>query len=268
MPALLVAAAVAHGQTTGASRFALAQVNDPRGRAIVDVSADDFVVQEAGADREILDVRVADYPIALVIDNGVSAKRDFGDLRSAALRLLDRLGPRPIALVASAPTPTMLASFEDERETVRTKLQELEAIDQAGQPLAAAGRGAEAIRSSGALFSAIVVLSAASTDPDTAAAEPSISSVVDSRAVLHVVNLSGPGESRSMFRGLADQTHGDFTAIFAGPSYQPAVDRITARLTTELLIEYIVPVASSASDVKIGIRIPGARVRGLGVAPR
>jgi hypothetical protein len=65
-----------------------------------------------------------------------------------------------------------------------------------------------------------------------------------------------------------DQTHGDFTAIYAAASYQPATDRIVTRLTTELLVEYIVPVGSKANDVKIGVRFPGARVRGLGVAPR
>jgi hypothetical protein len=51
-------------------------------------------------------------------------------------------------------------------------------------------------------------------------------------------------------------------------SYQPAFDRLAARLTTELLLEYIVPIGSKPADVKIGVRLPGARVRGLGVAPR
>ena len=47
------------GSQTGASRFALAQVLDPAGKSLVDVGADDFVVQESGADREVLDpVRV------------------------------------------------------------------------------------------------------------------------------------------------------------------------------------------------------------------
>ena len=48
---------------TGASRIALASVTDPRNRPLVDVSADDFVIQEAGVAREILSVRPADYPI-------------------------------------------------------------------------------------------------------------------------------------------------------------------------------------------------------------
>jgi hypothetical protein len=34
------------------------------------------------------------------------------------------------------------------------------------------------------------------------------------------------------------------------------------------MVEYLVPNDSRAADVKLGVRIPGVRVRGLGVAPR
>ncbi len=50
---------------------------DARGRAIVDIEADDFVVRETGKPREVLSVRVADYPIAVVLDNGPGAGQDF-----------------------------------------------------------------------------------------------------------------------------------------------------------------------------------------------
>ena len=79
-------ATLASAAQTGASRFALAQVLDPRGKALVDIGADDFVVSEAGATREVLDVRVADYPIALVLDNGAAAQDDFPAIRAAASR--------------------------------------------------------------------------------------------------------------------------------------------------------------------------------------
>ncbi len=44
--------------------------------------------------------------------------------------------------------------------------------------------------------------------------------------------------------------------------------RLADRLTSEMMIEYLVPVGSKPADVKVGIRVAGARVRGLGVAPR
>src|SRR4051794_9971081 len=58
---------------TGASRVALAAVSDARNRPLVDVSADDFVIQEDGANREVLSVRPADYPIVVLVDTGPAA---------------------------------------------------------------------------------------------------------------------------------------------------------------------------------------------------
>ena len=64
------------------------------------------------------------------------------------------------------------------------------------------------------------------------------------------------------------QTHGEFTTIYAAASYQSALDRLADRMSSEMMIEYLVPVGSKPNDVKVGIRVLGARVRGLGVAPR
>ncbi len=270
---------VGPGGQTGASRFSLAQVLDPLGRSLVDVGPDDFVVQEAGKDREILDVRVADYPVAIVVDNG--ARNDFDMMRAAVVRMLGRLGPRPIAIVTAGGEPKVVTSFEDERATVVERLSRIEAdTDVASQPLRATALAAEAIASTGALFSAVVAVTASPIEVTGADATPLVASIVDSLAVVHVVtNVNGIEQREDVgarrlqpsvpfLRGIAEQTHGDFTAIYSPASYQPAIDKLVARLTTELLIEYIVPVGSKASDVKIGVRLPGARVRGLGVAPR
>src|SRR5262249_33268195 len=109
----LPASGAAPGAQAGASRFALAIVDARAGKAIVDIGADDFVVQEAGANREILDVRAADYPIAIVVDNGSGARADFLSIRAAIGRFIDRLGPRPLALVTTAPVPTVVAALDD-----------------------------------------------------------------------------------------------------------------------------------------------------------
>src|SRR3954469_3357600 len=73
---------------TGASRLALAAVTDPRNRPLLDVSADDFVIQEAGTAREILSVRPADYPIAILIDTGSDARGDFPLMQKAAAHFI------------------------------------------------------------------------------------------------------------------------------------------------------------------------------------
>lgn len=270
--ALLVAFLLAWptaAQTT-ASRFALAAVDDARGRATVDVGVDDFVVQEGGAAREVLDVRVADYPIVVVIDNGAAAGGDFDAIRAAVARFIERLGPRPIAIVTCGGPPVTIASFEDDRPALLAKLDAIErpaSVD--GQPLRGAAAAGEMIRGTGALFSAIVIATASPVEVAGPAAETFLAPVIDSRAVVHVIgNARGMGTTGSILRGLAAQAHGEFTAIYSSASYGPAIERIAARLTTELLVEYIVPPGSKAQDVRIGVRIPGARVRGLGVAPK
>ena len=66
-------------------------------------------------------------------------------------------------------------------------------------------------------------------------------------------------------RALADQTHGQFIPIYTSASYQVALDHLADRLATEVMVEYLVPPGSSSgNDVQLGVRIPGARVKGLG----
>ena len=162
-------------------------------------------------------------------------------------------------------------SFEDERETVLAKLDELSVDSTAdAAPLHATAMAAEAIRSVGPLFSTLVVTTSSPVEAAGPAANELLPSIIDSRAVVHVVAdvAQRASEDGQLLRSISDQTHGEYRAIYSFASYQPALDRLAVRLTTELLIEYLVPVGSKGADVKIGVKVPGARVRGLGVAPR
>src|SRR6476619_3528308 len=102
-----------HALQVGASRTALALVSDAKNRSIVDIGADDFVIQEAGQPREVLSVRLADYPVVVMLDTGADARTDFGLMRQAAERFIERLGTRPVAIGTLGDTPKMLTSFED-----------------------------------------------------------------------------------------------------------------------------------------------------------
>ena len=260
---------------TGASRIALASVTDPRNRPLVDVSADDFVIQEAGVAREVLSVRPADYPIVVLLDTGNLASADFQLMQKAAAHFIERIGQRPIALGTFGGPPKMLTTFEDERQTVMARLNAM-AVDASAASLVMQGASVAArmIRETGALFSCIVVLSATQADASQDTPDEMIASVIDSNATLHVI-ANRPGQttasgqrSNPSLRALAEQSRGEFTVIYSAASYQAALDRLADRLTGEMMIEYLVPVGSKPNDVKVGVRIIGARVRGLGVAPR
>ena len=283
---LSVAAAVAFASPafalqTGASRVTLASVTDPRNRPLVDVGPDDFVIQEDGTPREILSVRVADYPVVLMLDCPSEARDDFAHLRKAVGRCIERLGPRPVAVGLLCDPPAMLTTFEDDRQAIAQRLDAAAAAPAAPTArsllLQGADLGGRVIQEVVPLFSALIIISATPSDASRGSVEELIGPIVDSGAVVHVIARrstetlgGGPGMGRTtqVLRTLTAQTRGGFTPIYSASSYQAALDRLAERLTNELLVEYLVPVGSKASDVKIGIHVPGAKVRGLGVAPR
>lgn len=271
-------------QQTGASRVALATVTDPRNKPLVDVSADDFVIQEAGVARDILSIRPADYPIVVLLDTGTDARADLPLMRTAAAQFIERIGQRPIALGTFGGTPKMLTTFEDERQTVLERLASAAVDTSAGSAmLEGAALAGRTIRETGTLFSALVILSATASDASGSPVDETIALIVDSNAILHVVaNRRGadfdfrglsPSENRDlapsrMLRALAEQSRGELTLIYSASSYRAALDRLADRLNAEMMIEYLVPIGSKPNDVKVGVRIAGAKVRGLGVAPR
>jgi hypothetical protein len=277
----VLAAAVLQVQT-GASRLMLAAVTDPRGHAMVDVGADDFVVQEGAASREVLSVRLADYPIVVLLDTSASAE-DFALVQRAATHFVERLGnDRPVSAGAFGAAPQPLTSFEDERQRVLDRINALEpgsppvsdgatgGASNASRLLAAAAHAADTLHRTGSLFSSIVILSANAEGNDAATAA-TVAPIVDSGAIVHVIALQPPATNAAVseaVKTIVNQTRGELTPIYAAASFQAALDRLVDRLATEMLIEYLVPTGSRPIDAKVGIRVPGARVRGLGVAPK
>jgi hypothetical protein len=272
---MLILVALALLLQTSSSRTVLATISDARNRVIVDVGVDDFVVREAGQTRDVLDVRVADYPIAVVLDDGAEPS-EFDAIRKAAARFIARVGQRPVAVVIMSDPNRVLTSFEDERETVLKKLEGVAANPSAeSRAIDAVATAARALRSAGAPFSAVVALSSKPILSVANANGGPIAAIVDSGAIVHVVvsrsaGGGGPAEvtprDADVLRLLTGQTHGQFTPIYAAASYQVALDHLADRMAAEMLIQYVVPAGTvSTTDVKLGVRLPGAHVRGLGV---
>jgi hypothetical protein len=273
LPALFILLALLPQAQTGASRLILADVTDARGRTIVDISADDFVVEEAGAAREILSARVADYPIVLLVDTGVAARGDFALMVRAAQRFVERLGhDRPIAAATFGDAPRMLTTFDDSREVLLQRLGELTAGGGDSQLMRGAALAATTVRETGSLFSCIVILSATQVDASREGIDQTLAPIVETGAIVHVIANrtigAFTGRSDRTLRLLVEQTRGEYTPVYSPASYQAALDRLVERLGSEMLIEYLVPPGSKPVDAKIGIRLAGARVRGLGVAPK
>lgn len=237
---------------------------------MVDVDPDDFVVRETGQPREVLSVRVADYPIVVVLDNAQDAD-DFETIRQAAARFIGRVGHRPVGIALAEP-PEIIATLDDDRAVVVDRLESVKASASGQTLLQGVVTAARAIQEVGAPFSAIVVVSAT---PVSSIPTELLTPILESGATVHVVvlgNATGetsdtPGRSMETLRALTEETRGQFTPIYAAASYQAALDRLADRIAPELMVEYLVPVGSSSgNDVQLGVRIAGARVNGRGVS--
>ena len=270
-------AAIALGpavQQIADSRTALVTVTDQRTRFIVDLGPDDFVITERGQPREILDARMADYPIVVLIDTGAAAAQSFDDMRKAVGKFIARLGPRPIALGTLGDPPAIVATLDDDRKVLSERLDALTVKPGADTvTMQAAADAARTLRSLGSRFSALVVVSGSPIDTSRLTPDELIPPIVDSGAVVHaVISRASPDASitglTDVLQRLANQTHGQFTTIYSAASYQVALDRLADRLASEMVIEYIVPPRSRATDIQVGVRIPGARAHGLGVRPQ
>ena len=250
----------------------LATVVNTRGQSLVDFGVDDFVISEGGQAREVLDVHVADYPVAIVVDD-LAPAATWPVIQSAVGRFITRIGERPVIIATLSSDGAVLASFDDERAAVLERLRSftprLDAPLTALASIAAVSRQLKAIETP---FSAIVVVAARGIDAADPVRGELLPVIVDSGANVHVVeSRSGvpPVAERAdadLLRVIATQTHGQYTTIYASASFSIALDRLADRLAAELMIQYLVPPGERTVDVQVGVRRPGAKVLGLGVS--
>jgi hypothetical protein len=263
---------------TEASRVVLASVTDGS-KAIVDLDADDFAITEDGSPREILTVYPADYPVVVLLDNGAEAGSDLPDIRRAAARFIERIGQRAIGLGTLSDPPAIIAGLGEDREVLFAKLAALEASPAQGlAPVRAVANAARAILQAQTPFGAVVAVS--TRGPEVNEPEPMslLSDVFERNVIIHVISRHPPGGVPSaepvrvpsggdVLRDLARQTRGEYTPVFSAASYLIALDRLADRMATEMMVEYLVPSGQALkADVRVGVRMPGARVRGLGVS--
>ena len=255
------------------ARTVLAAVMSGQGRPILDVSLDDFVVTEGGQPREVLDAHVADYPLALILDDRPDVSASFASVRAAARRFVQRIGERPVALFRIADALTPITTLDDDRGTVLERLSNMGPGPATSQsPLDTIARAAAALKESGSPFSAVIVIAAARVDANALVRGDLLPHIIESGAAVHVVqaqlgdnSASGDPSEPDLLRLIVDQTHGQFTPIFSSVSYTAALDRLADRLAIEMMVQYLAPPGPKIGDVQVGVRMPGARVVGLGV---
>jgi hypothetical protein len=271
---LIAVSAPSAAAQQAAGRVLLATVSDRSNRPTVDVGPDDFVVAEGNDERDVLAVRVADYPVAVLIDNAVETAPIIAEMREAAGRFVTRIGQRPVVIGTLAEPVQIVANFDDDRSYVLDQIERLapSASDRLA-PLAAVTRAAELISAFEAPFAVVVVISARPVDAADPTPADRLTPILDSGAAVHVIALRAATSAAAerttpsdLLRQVADQTRGQYVTIYTPASFPIALDRLADRLATEIMIDYLVPPDTEPRDVRIGIRVPGATVRGLGVS--
>lgn len=258
---------------SASSRTLLAAVMNGQGRPVVDVGLDDFVVTEGGQSREILDAHIADYPLAVVVDDRAEVAESQQAIRAAARRFIQRVGERPIALFRISSAAAPLTTLDDDRAVVLEKLESITFnATSTESPLETIAHGASVLHDSGSPFSAVIVIAGAPVDANAMVRGERLPQIIESGASVHVVQAQ-PGQPApstetqepDLLHLIVEQTHGQFTPIFSSASYTAALDRLADRLAIEMMVQYLVPAGPKVGDVQVGVRLPGARVVGLGV---
>jgi hypothetical protein len=262
-----------------ASRQVLAAVTDGRNRPLADLGPDDFVISENGETREVVAAYRADYPVVVLLDNSSDARSDLNAIRSAVERFLSRAGQRLVAVGTLANPPAMLTSFEDDRAAVLERLGRVTASPTTVlMPIEAVALAVDAVRKTGSSFSAIVVVSAHRIDATQPQNTRLLPEIFNSNAIIHVVSRGSPSTAprgraysprleADLLRELSEQTRGSFTTVFSAPSYGVALNNLADKLAAEMIVDYFVPPGPlPPGQVQVGVRVPGAHVRGLGVS--
>jgi hypothetical protein len=266
------ASAVKAQQQVASSRIVLATVTDTGNRPLVELGPDDFVVEEGARQRDVLSLHMADYPMAMLLDDTPAAAGEADAIRSAALRFISKIGERAIAVGTLADPNHLLVPFDSDRAAALEGVRRFRPGGAIALPLQAAANIANAVLNTGSPFAAIVIVSGSSVPVPAAADREFLTPILRSGASVYVVANRADGAAApdqpgdDVLRALAEQTRGQYTAIYSSASYAIALDRLADRFATEMMIEYLVPGAEPSGDVRVGVKIPGARATGLGVS--
>jgi hypothetical protein len=160
----------------------------------------------------------------------------------------------------------VVATFDDDRAVVVQRVDKLRRGKSADGLFQTVVVAAQTSRATGASFSAVVAIIA---NPGGSFPSDALAAVLDSGTHVHVVvqqrPLAGPSQGRQQsletLASLADDTGGQFMAIFSPDSFQIALDRLGNQLAGQLMVEYLVPAGSpGGGKVELGVRRSGVKV--------
>jgi VWFA-related protein len=136
LPALFIAASISvFGQAGSRERTLYASVVDKNDEPVNGLTANDFVVREDNARREVLRVSRAVEPMALAIlvDNSKAAEDDIKNIRDGLTTFIEEMrAENDIALIGLADRPTILQDYTRNGELLKAAVGRIFAQPQSG----------------------------------------------------------------------------------------------------------------------------------------
>ena len=129
----------AQGQDASRERTMFVSAVDKDGEPVSGLGPDAFNVREDGVRREVLRVSPATEPIdiALLVDNSAASNEEITFFRNAITKFVTQMAPggNPIAIVALADRPTILADYTTDAERLTSAVGRLFPMSQSGMTL-------------------------------------------------------------------------------------------------------------------------------------
>ena len=204
VPSALLIAAAALVAASAPTRSALAQsgnesmfvsVLDSAGAPVPRLTTTDFIVEEDGAEREILDVRPARAPmqVAVLVDTSASLTHATSDLRRGLETLVGRLSEgNELALVTFGGTPRILVESTARLDRLRDGIyQVFPASNSAAYLLDALVETARGFERRESARPVIIAITGEGLDYSNRDAKQVLDALKDSRAAAHMIVLRG-----------------------------------------------------------------------------
>lgn len=220
---------------------------DGRGAPVTGLTAEDFVVREDGAVREVLDARQAEEPlhVALLIDDSQAAADATMYLRDGLAAFLERLrGRGQVALITLGDRPTVLANYTADFDDLQKRVARIFPKPGSGayllDAILDASRGLARRQGDRRV---IVALTFEGTDFSNRQYQQVLDELQKSGAALHVIAVGTPSSSLSDEMRNRNIVIGDGTARTGGRRDQVLANMgIPDRLklaADELLHQYV-----------------------------
>jgi hypothetical protein len=269
-------------------RFALVAGADRAGNPLLGLQADDFIVENDHVPCDVIDVRSAAYPLAIIVDTSNVARSDFQSLRQAVHHFVNGAS-RDIAVYTSGEPAVRVQGFTRDQGSTERAIDHLFAgPDGASHTLAAIFRVATDLRALNAPVTAMVVVSAGGVETNAPGIQDVLRAMLASHTILHVIDrrpaplvhstplterLRGssvpPDSSRRgrVLEALAGRTHGEYISGLDATVYAIGLDAIRRQLEAEVIVEYAAA-ADAPRELRLGIKAGRlGRAIGLDRAP-